>query len=256
MSTDFSDQTAFMARFDWGRDGLRALVPQAAVVVIIDVMSFTTAVSVAVEQGAAVFPNRWADATAQERARELNALLAVHRQSVSPESPYSLSPATLQSLPAGAKLVLPSPNGSTLTVIATEHDCTVVAGCLRNASAIGRFCSEVDGPIAVIAGGEQWGDDSGGSLRPAFEDLMGAGAILAAINGKRHSPEALAAIGAFSACHASLETLLAECASGRELAERGFPEDVTIAAALDVSNHVPVLIDGAYRSNARSRSLS
>jgi 2-phosphosulfolactate phosphatase len=255
MSTDFSDQTAFMARLDWGEAGLRALVPHAAVVVIIDVMSFTTAVSVAVDQGATVYPYRWADATAQERARELNAVLAVHRRNVSLESPYSLSPATLQSLPSGTKLVLPSPNGSTLTVIAAGHDCTVIAGCLRNASAIGRFCSDVDGPVAVIAAGERWEDDAGGSLRPAFEDLMGAGAILAAINGKRHSPEALAAIGAFSACRASLATFLTECASGRELIEGGYPEDVTIAAAHDVSNHFPVLIDGAYRSNARSPSL-
>jgi 2-phosphosulfolactate phosphatase len=244
----FTDQQQFAARFEWGEDGLRSLAPHAAVIVIIDVMSFTTAVSVAVEQGATVYPYRWKDETAAERARELNALLAVHRQSVSPELPYSLSPATLQSLPPGAKLVLPSPNGSTLTVIAAEHDCTVVAGCLRNASAIGRFCSEVDGPVAVIAGGERWGNDAGGSLRPAFEDLMGAGAILAAITGKRHSPEAVAAIGAFDACRAELDTFLTECASGLELVERGYPEDVSIASNLDISEYVPVLIDGAYRS--------
>lgn len=246
MSQHFTDQRRFTARFDWGEAGLRVLAPHAGIVVIVDVLSFTTAVAIAVERGATVYPYRWRDASASERARELNALLAVHRRGISLESPYSLSPATLQTLPSGAKLVLPSPNGSALSLIAAEHDCTVIAGCLRNASAIGRFCSNVEGSVAVIAGGERWRDDFGGGLRPAFEDVLGAGAVLAAITGKRHSPEALAAIGAFNACRAEVATLLVECASGRELTERGYPEDIALAAQLDASDLVPVLTDGAY----------
>ena len=41
--------------------------------------------------------------------------------------------------------------------------------------------------------------------------------------------------------------LLKQCGSGKELIERGFEHDVDLAAELDVSECVPVLVDGAYR---------
>jgi 2-phosphosulfolactate phosphatase len=247
MTASYTDQTGFVARFDWGEAGLRALAPYVSVVVIVDVLSFTTAVSVAVERGAIVYPHRWHDESALIRASELGAALAVSRARVSPESPYSLSPGSLQTLPKGAKLVLPSPNGATLSAIAGDYSCTVLAGCLRNASAVGRACVELGTPIAVIAAGERWSD--GGGLRPAFEDLIGAGAILKAMRAASYAPEALAAIGAFDAARTALAGNLDRCASGRELIERGYPDDVAIASDLDISDHVPVLIEGAYRSN-------
>ena len=254
MTASYTDQTGFVARFDWGEAGLRALAPYISVLVIVDVLSFTTAVSVAVERGAIVYPHRWHDESALIRARELGATLAVSRAGVSPESPYSLSPGSLQTLPRGTKLVLPSPNGATLSAIAGGYGCTVLAGCLRNASAVGRACVELGTSIAVIAAGERWSDERG--LRPAFEDLIGAGAILKALHAASYAPEALAAIGAFDAARHALADNLAGCASGRELIERGFPEDVAIASEIDSSGHVPVLIDGVYRSNPQSSSLS
>lgn len=72
----------------------------------------------------------------------------------------------------------------------------VVAACLRNARAVAAWLSERsgadDGPVTVIAAGERWPD---GSLRPA-QDLLGAGAVVAALaqrRGVRVSPEAAAA---------------------------------------------------------------
>jgi 2-phosphosulfolactate phosphatase len=41
---------------------------------------------------------------------------------------------------------------------------------------------------------------------------------------------------------------LAACASGRELLDAGYADDVTVAAEVDTSDAVPVLEDGAYRS--------
>ncbi|MER5963808.1 hypothetical protein [Streptomyces sp. NPDC002057] len=53
--------------FGWGPVEARVLAPSAACVVVVDVLSFTTSVGVAVEGGAAVHPYRWRDATAASR---------------------------------------------------------------------------------------------------------------------------------------------------------------------------------------------
>ena len=96
--------------------------------------------------------------------------------------------------------------------------------------------------IAVILAGERWPDSS---LRPSFEDLIGAGAIIYYLDGNS-SPEAHAARSAFLAAEENLENMLLECSSGKELIERGYKEDVLLAAKLNVSACVPSLQDGAY----------
>ena len=75
--------------------------------------------------------------------------------------------------------------------------------------------------IALIPAGERWPD---GSLRPSFEDLVGAGAISSYLNGNC-SPEAQAAKSAFLAAEQDLKNLLLQCGSGKELVERGYKED-------------------------------
>ena len=105
------EQDGFAYRFGWGPDGLAALAPAAAVVVIVDVLRFTSAVSAAVEAGACVIPARWADEQAAAFAASSNAILAGRREDGAP----SLSPTDLLTLRPGTRLVLPSPNGATLT---------------------------------------------------------------------------------------------------------------------------------------------
>jgi 2-phosphosulfolactate phosphatase len=98
---------------DWGPSGARALAAGVDVLVIVDVFSFTTAVDVAVTRGALVYPYWHRDDSAATFARSIAATLAVDRQRVSIEAPYSLSPASLTSIPVDTRLVLQSPNGST-----------------------------------------------------------------------------------------------------------------------------------------------
>ena len=50
------DQSGFRVRFGWGEHDTALLAPIAARVVIVDVLRFTTAVTVALEQGASVYP--------------------------------------------------------------------------------------------------------------------------------------------------------------------------------------------------------
>ena len=56
-------QDGFAYRFDWGVDGLAALAPAAAVLVLVDVLRFTTAVTVAVDRGISVVPGPWEGST-------------------------------------------------------------------------------------------------------------------------------------------------------------------------------------------------
>jgi 2-phosphosulfolactate phosphatase len=254
--TNVYSQNHFQTRFEWGEQGLHALAPSAATIVIVDVLSFSTAVDIAVSRGASVYPARWKDERSAQMATSLGAKLAVPRQRVSPEQPYSLSPPTLRSLPPGSRLVLPSPNGATLSTIAAESGATVIAGCLRNATTVGRFCRNQAGEVAVIAAGERWGR-SEGSLRPAVEDLIGAGAILDALGSESVSPEAQAAIAAFRSCRESVRETLLDASSGRELIEAGYPLDVEVAAEIDTSTAVPCLHGGCFiNDNPGERGLS
>jgi len=238
------EQTGFDARLEWGVEGARVLAGACRVVVVVDVLSFTTAIEVAVGRGAAVFPHRWPDPGAAAFARRVGAVLAGRRDEPSPggRPPYSLSPVSLLDIPPGTRLVLPSPNGSTVAAAVAAAGPVVLAGCLRNASAVARAAREAggDGPVAVVAAGERRPD---GTLRPAVEDLLGAGAVLHVLGG-RPSPEARAAVAAFRQ-HDLPHDLLA-CASGRELAALGRAAEVHLAAELDVSQVVPVLRDGAF----------
>lgn len=128
-------QDGFSARFEWGPSGVQALAAGAEVLVIVDVLSFTTAVEVAVTGGALIYPYRHRDDSAATFARSIAATLALARQHVSIEAPYSVSPASLTSIPVGTRLVLPSPNGSAISVLAAELGRPILAGCLRHAAA-------------------------------------------------------------------------------------------------------------------------
>jgi len=72
--------------------------------------------------------------------------------------------------------------------------------------------------------------------RPGLEDWLGAGAIVAALveHGLTASVEALAAKATFLASSQQLFDVLTDCVSGRELVTRGFEEDITLAAQLDI----------------------
>jgi 2-phosphosulfolactate phosphatase len=243
----FDDQSEFSERFEWGEDGLRRLAPHADIVIVVDVLSFATAVDVAVGRGAIVYPVSERGAPAAAFARRADAVLAADRQIAHTNNPYSLSPASMQTIPASTRLVLPSPNGATLVNLAAEHSDAVLLGCLRNASAVAACCRVLGGTVAVIAAGERWshGDPWSGSLRPAVEDLVGAGAILAALSPRLSSPEATAAMAAFQTAAGDLPSFLNACASGKELIERGFAADVALAAQHDISQSVPRLKDEA-----------
>ncbi|GGF38709.1 hypothetical protein GCM10011611_51330 [Aliidongia dinghuensis] len=231
------------AHCEWGLAGVEALRARVAVLVIVDVLSFSTAVDVAVSLGASVIPFPLGDAAAARAAAEAaGAVLATPRRAIGGQ--YSLSPASLVGIPPGTRLMLPSPNGARLSLAGGTTP--VLAGCFRNAGAVAQHAEALaqGGAIGVIPAGERWPD---GSLRPAIEDWLGAGAILDALD-RTLSAEARIARDAYRSVGMDLPTLVQESLSGRELIHGGFPADVEIALDFDISQTVPVLVDGAYRA--------
>ncbi|MGW3116785.1 2-phosphosulfolactate phosphatase [Streptomyces sp. NPDC001107] len=259
---DWDMQTGTGIRFEWGPAGAGRLAAAAACLVTVDVLSFSTAVSVAVEKGIRVLPfgapggpateaeKTCATEAAKAYARRREARLATHRTTVTPSTPWSLSPAHLRAAPFVARLVLPSPNGGAIAA-AAPPGAQVVAACLRNITAVSNWLTShgygtPEHPVAVIAAGERWPD---GSLRPALEDLLGAGSLICDLHSQGAGPlstEAAAAKAGYEGT-ADIVHAVATSISGRRLAAMGFVADVAIATEDDVCALVPVRDgDGAF----------
>ena len=259
-------QDRHVVRLDWGPTAAEALTRYAVAAgspvcaVVVDVLSFTTCVSVAADAGIRVHPYRWKDESARAFAEERGATLARTRSATRTEGGVSLSPASIRAARDVKDLVLPSPNGSTTSTVLAEAGAQVVAASLRNRAAVAAWIvdwlesssgSRARPAVVVVPAGERWPDDS---LRPAVEDLWGAGSVVAALAQRLEhrggplllSPEAEAAGAAWLAVEDRASEALHSCASGLELVAQGWPDDVAIAAELNASGVVPVLTDGAY----------
>jgi 2-phosphosulfolactate phosphatase len=228
---------------EWGLAGVDAWKASASVFVIVDVLSFSTAVSIAVERGASVIPFPYGDtAAAVEEAARRGAVSASSRSAGGGQ--ISLSPASLKQIAPGLRILLPSPNGSRLSL--ATGDVPTISGCLRNARAVAKMAESIagDGTIAVIAAGERWPDQT---LRPAIEDWLGAGAIIKASIGKANA-EAGLAVEAYKAVEGSVAEIVRDSRSGQELAGWGYSEDVDVALEIDSTAVVPVMRNGAYEA--------
>ncbi|RPF23373.1 2-phosphosulfolactate phosphatase [Myceligenerans xiligouense] len=246
------DQRPARVRTDWGLAGARALTESGArksLVVVIDVLSFSTSVTVACEAGAGVYPFPYRDVAGAARlARTMRAVLAGPRA----EEGISLSPASLRGLDA-ERVVLPSPNGSMIAHTIGSRGALLIVGGLRNASAVAGLAAahlnaNPEHDVVLVPAGERWPDDV---LRPALEDQLAAGAIAARLTEMlpddvtRMSAETGAAAAMWQGTSEPADLLLGSV-SGRELVDSGFDEDVMIAAEVDATDVVPVLMDGAF----------
>lgn len=240
------DQTQYQVRFDWGLEGAATVAADVDVIVVVDVLSFTTTVGIALESGVEVLP--FAGGDVEAFAAEHGAVVAGKR-----ESGLGLSPSSGTAEHAGTRIVIPSPNGSRVSAQLAGRAALVVAGSLRNRTAVAEWVLARQAEkgerftVAVIGAGEARED---GSIRFAVEDQLGAGAIvdaLAAVGIDYCSPEAAAACAAFTGLRNAVGHLVSASASGKELVERGFVNDTELASQVDVSTVVPVLKEYAFR---------
>jgi 2-phosphosulfolactate phosphatase len=244
-------QGRYRVRFDCALTGAGAVAEGVDVAVVVDVLSFTTTLSVAMDRGMTVLPYPWRDDTAEDYAEAHDATLAVGRSEAG-DGQISLSPVSLRAHPGPpGRLVLPSPNGSAIAHHFATMRVECIGACLRNADAVAAWLSRL-GPdrqtVAVIAAGERWPT---GELRPAAEDAWGAGAVIANLNRRGWtglSPEAHTAIAAYESVHGHEFAALLACASGQELTEQGYRDDVQIAAEIDQSRSVPQLRGEQFRA--------
>jgi 2-phosphosulfolactate phosphatase len=255
---DVFAQPDALVTFGWGVDDLAVLAPTCEVVVVIDVLRFTSCVSVACSRGAIVLPYEWDDDGVAAYATANDAVVATKERA---HGQWTLSPSDLREIPSGTRLVLPSPNGSSLSFRAAGLGTSVIAGCLRNADAVSAVLAETllaGQRVALLAAGERWSSDgvhsTASPLRPALEDLLGAGAIIDRLAARYDgdlrdicSPESLAAHAVFVEAAPHLKERISRCGSGRELHDRGWHDDVDTCAAIDEDRHAPVLIAGGYR---------
>jgi 2-phosphosulfolactate phosphatase len=222
-------QSAWSVRLEWGQEAIRHLAPKADCVIVIDVMSFSTCVSIAVERGAVIWPYPWRDETAQAYGAARGAEVASSKRRFS--EGWSLSPTSLLKVPAGLRLVLPSPNGSATVYNAMAPGRAIYCASLRNLQATVSACRHHRNSL-VVPCGERWPDDS---LRPSFEDWLAAGGVVSALERADSSPEARAAAMAWEQFGAQRRDALMQCGSAIELIDRGFAGDVDLCLEEDVS---------------------
>jgi len=224
-------------------------------VVVVDVLSFSTTVTMAVDMGATVLPLTPDEIEAAGGPgvvqRSLRGEMISATRQVGPRGLFSLSPASLAGLreplarEPGMRLIFTSLNGARC-VHAARGAPVVLVGCLRNATAVaGEIGEALRGPVdrvTIVACAESWTSTAGiGGTRPALEDWVGAGAIAAACAdlGLVLSVEAIAAAHTHRAL-GDPAGWLPRTVSGRELIDRGFSEDVILAAETQVSTTVPL----------------
>lgn len=224
---------------------LRAGRERGDVLVLVDVLSFSTAVAAGTARGV-VFHPAGSRRRAEALALQHGVVASVSRKEALPGQ-YSLSPLSYHGAPAGARVALRSPNGARMAVAAQGSPAVVVAGIV-NASACGAAAgagARAQGRgVTVVACGERLGP--GRRRRFAAEDFLGAGAVAAAVELPR-TGETVAAIRAFEACRRDLEQVLLQTRSGLELVAAGFHDDVAFAARHDSLTVVPLLRDGELR---------
>jgi 2-phosphosulfolactate phosphatase len=251
-SSNTPSQTKYEVRFDWAAEGLKSIAPGAGVIVIVDAISFTTTVERAVTHGLSVIPFS-GQGDAGEAARTAEAALGRGRGEPGISlSPSSITADNVAAIAPQTRVVMPSLNGSRVSAAAAAFDVPVIAATLRNVAAVARWILAHQASIgsramvAVVAAGEARAD---GTTRFSVEDLLTAGAVidcLAEVGIDYCSPEAAAASAAYGALARATGHLFTASVSGQELISAGQRSDVELAAERDVSDTVPVLVDGAF----------
>ena len=95
------NQNEYDIRLEWGQKGVEQLSVISDVIIIVDILSFSTCVDIVTSNFASVIPYKWKDETAVEFAKSKNAILADNKRRHSIF--YSLSPTSLLNIKMNEK---------------------------------------------------------------------------------------------------------------------------------------------------------
>ncbi|MGD6871858.1 2-phosphosulfolactate phosphatase [Sutcliffiella horikoshii] len=238
------DQSPYVCRVEWGKRGTREAAERGDIIIIVDVLSFSTTVISALNNGAIIYPYP-PNLDGKEYAEKVGAEFILGRAEAAKIGKPTLSPVSFNKEHYNKKYVLSSLNGAFCTWVASKVPALLI-GSLLNASSVASVANQLrlqtKANITVVPCGEQWSDirEYEDTLRPSIEDYLGAGAILSYLEGEK-SPEVEVCIGAFLNTKQKINELIWECGSGRELRERGFEADVEHCSRLNVYQTVPLL---------------
>jgi len=245
------DQSPFECRVEWGRRGAREAAERGDIVIVVDVLSFSSTVVSALNVGAVIYPYP-PDLDGKRYAESVGAEYILGRAEAARAGKPTLSPVTFNNGHRNNRYVLSSLNGAYCTWIASKVPALLI-GTLLNASAVASAANKIKqvsgAAITVVPSGEMWNDvrENEDRLRPSIEDYLGAGAILSKLEGEK-SPEAQVCIAAFNGTNENISQLIWDCGSGRELRERGYENDVLHCGRLDVTEAVPILVDSHFKA--------
>ncbi|KAA3634503.1 MAG: 2-phosphosulfolactate phosphatase [Calditrichaeota bacterium] len=243
----FDSQEPYRCKLEWGVEGAIRAASRGDILVIVDILSFSTTTTYAVSQGATVYPCTKTD-DMESLAEKFHAKIAYSRTDAASKGIYSLSPITFDSISPGEAVILPSLNGSNCSRLCSDAP-YVFIGSFLNVSAIADVIStlitKTDIDVTVVACGER--EKKSNELRPAIEDYLGAGAIIKKLTCEK-SPEALVCESAFEMNENRVAELIWDSVSGRELRAIGFEDDVTFACKHDFVKTVPYIHQDAFVS--------
>ena len=237
-------QSPYSCRVEWGKRGAREAAERGDIIIIVDVLSFSSTVISALRYGAILYPCP-PHLDGKEYAEKMGAEYILGRAEAAKIGKPTLSPVSFQPEHANRKYVLSSLNGAFCTWMASKVPALLI-GSLLNATSAAAAANELrvqtKANITVIPCGEQWSDvkEYEDTLRPSIEDYLGAGAILSNLKGEK-SPEAEVCMGAYQSAKQKIKELIWNSGSGRELRARGFEEDVIHCSRLDAYQTVPIL---------------
>lgn len=239
------NQSPFQCRMDWGVRGVKEASDRGDIIVVVDVLSFSSAITNAVHSGVIIYPfPRTGDINDYGKLVEAEVCILERSRARELGLP-SLSATSFNESHKGKRYIVSSINGATCVKAANKNN-LVFVGCFLNISAVANVVNKIQKEknlnITVIASGERWNSINGEpkELRPSIEDYLGAGAILELIDGTK-SPEAKVCISAYQNSKSELSDLIADSSSGRELKAMEFPEDVEFCSRIDIFEEVPVL---------------
>jgi 2-phosphosulfolactate phosphatase len=229
--------------------GARQAAARGDVVVVVDVLSFSTEIVVAVAEGKTclVYSDAELEAMggvdAAAAALDARPYRRFHHYDVDDAAalPAASSPAG-----SGERVLFRSTNGAAATRAAAAAS-ELLIGSLRNASACASYlttllASTATQRVTLVACGSVAGTADEGRFRPALEDWLAVGRIAAYLSsaGLVVSPEAYAAARSWPG-----DEMLPACVAANALIEAGLDEIVELAFAVDKSDAVPARLGSA-----------